>query len=203
MQTLQTSRAVHTLPAACRSLSFVRHGATEPNLAGLRCGGDLDVPLTDTGRQQAADVARRLVAMGRPVGVIITSDLQRTRETARIVAQALPGVEVIVEPGFAERHLGTWNLRAIAETEVELMRGDTPPGGESTECFFDRIASAIETVLPLLDRRPLLVGSKGVARALGELLGQPAQGLANGALARFELAAFARHRPHNDQRCPA
>jgi 2,3-bisphosphoglycerate-dependent phosphoglycerate mutase len=193
---------LHTLPTASRPLSFVRHGATEPNLAGLRCGGDLDVPLTDTGREQAAEVGRRLAALGRPVGLIVTSDLQRTRETARIVALSLPGVEVVVEAGFGERHLGAWNLRPIAETEAQLMRGDTPPGGESNECFFERIAAAVETLLPRLDRRPLLVGSKGVARALGELLGQPAQGLGNGALAHFELAAFAHQHTRGQRKTP-
>ena len=188
-------------PRHSSPLKFVRHGATQPNLSGLRCGGDLDVPLTDTGREQAADVGERLAALGCRVGVIVTSDLRRTRETARIVALALPGVEVIVEPGFAERRLGAWNLRPIADTEAELVRGDTPPGGESNEHFFERIGAAIETLLPRLEQRPLLVGSKGVARALGELLGQPTSDMANGALAHFELAAFSQRRSPNAQRC--
>lgn len=206
---------MHTLPPYFptapgeHSLSFVRHGATEPNLAGLRCGGDLDVPLTDAGRRQAADVGRRLAALGRPIGLIVSSDLQRTRETARIVAAALPGVEVVIEAGFGERHLGTWNLRPIADTEAELQSGITPPGGESNEHFFERIALALETLLPRLAQRPLLVGSKGVARALGELLGQPLVGpgspggLDNGALAHFDLAPFVQRSARNPTRCPA
>lgn len=199
------TRHPRDLDHAGHRLCFIRHGATEPNLAGLRCGGDLDVPLTDVGRRQAAEAAQRLLELGTPVGVIVSSDLLRTRETARIVAQALPGVEVVIAPGFAERHLGEWNLRPIAETEAELVRGVTPPGGESNETFFERIAGAVETLLPLQHRRPLLVASKGVARALGELLGQPLrQGLGNGELAQFDLAtdlgASAR-RKH--QRCPA
>jgi 2,3-bisphosphoglycerate-dependent phosphoglycerate mutase len=194
-QPCSKERAAH----AARPLHFMRHGATEPNLAGLRCGGDLDVPLTDLGRRQAAQAGRRLRELGKAVGVIVTSDLQRTRETACIVAAALEGVEVVIAPGFAERHLGDWNLRPITDTEAELARGVTPPGGEPNEQFIARIAEAVETLLP--HRRPLLVASKGVARALGELLGQPVrQGLANGELAHFDLAAFA-HR--SNPRCPA
>ena len=195
---MPTPRPDNTAHAAW-PLRFMRHGATEPNLAGLRCGGDLDVPLTDVGRHQAAQAGRHLRELGTAVGVIVTSDLQRTRETARIVAAALDGVEVVIAPGFAERHLGAWNLRPIVDTEAELARGATPPGGEPNEQFIARIAEAIETLLP--HQRPLLVASKGVARALGELLGQPVrQGLANGGLAHFDLAAFA-HR--SDPRCSA
>jgi 2,3-bisphosphoglycerate-dependent phosphoglycerate mutase len=186
MQTMTHSRASHPL-------IFVRHGATEPNLAGLRCGGDLDVPLTEVGRRQAVEAGQRIQALRMPVGVIVCSDLQRTRETAHIIGRVLADVEVLVEADFAERYLGAWNLRSIAETEAALAAGVTPPGGESNEEFFDRIAGAVETLLPRLARRPLLVGSKGVARALVELLGLPSrQGLANGEVARLDLAAFAR-----------
>ena len=190
-----------TQPPTPGPLIFVRHGATEPNLAGLRCGGDLDVPLTDVGRRQAAAVGQQLRALATPVNLIISSALMRAFETARIIGRELDGVDVIVEPGFAERHLGAWNLRPVADTEADLARGATPPGGESSAEFFDRIAAAARTVLQHLDRSPLLVGSKGVARALGELLEQPGrQGLANGELAHFDLAGFARR---NTLRCRA
>jgi len=185
---------MHTTPnpSQSRHLTFVRHGATEANLVGLRCGGDLDVPLTDFGRRQAAEAALRIRELRMPVGLIVTSALQRTRETAAIIARMLQGVEVIVEPAFAERRLGEWNLRSAAETQDALARGITPPGGESNPVFLARIRDAMESLLPRLAEQPLLVGSKGVARAMGELLGLPArQDLSNGQLAHFDLAAFA------------
>src|SRR6266496_2064010 len=50
---------------------------------------------------------------------------------------------------------------------------------------------ALPTLLPHLVRRPLLVASKGVARALGEILGQPAgASLSNGELSHFDLTHF-------------
>lgn len=172
-------------------LLFVRHGATEPNLRGLRCGGDLDVALTDVGRLQAAEAAQRVLALGIPVGVIVTSQLQRARESAEIISRLFQGVEVVIEPAFAERHLGAWNMRSIADTEKDFAARVTPPGGESNGEFFDRIGAAVETLLPRLEQRPLLVGSKGVARVLGELLGLPArQGIANGEMIQFDLSAF-------------
>jgi probable phosphoglycerate mutase len=80
-------------PSAARDLIFVRHGATAFNLAGIRCGGDLDVPLVEAGRCQAAAAAERIRALGIPVGVIVASDLRRTRETAEIIGRLLRGVE--------------------------------------------------------------------------------------------------------------
>jgi 2,3-bisphosphoglycerate-dependent phosphoglycerate mutase len=100
-------------------------------------------------------------------------------------------VEVVVEPSFAERRLGEWNLRSVADTQADLARGVTPPGGESNQQFLERIQDATESLLPRLDDQPLLVGSKGVARALSELLGLNAShDVSNGQLAHFDLSAF-------------
>ena len=169
-------------------LRLLRHGATTANAAGLRCGGDLDLPLTDAGRQQARDAALRLCRPHGAPGVIVTSDLQRTRETAAIVAERFPGVPVIVEAAFAERRLGQWNLQPVSLTQPWLEAGCTPPGGESDAEFVDRIARGLQHIRAQLPLRPLLVGSKGVARALGVLAGTPlATDLDNGEVAEFEL----------------
>ena len=177
---------------AARNLVFVRHGATQPNLDGLRCGGDLDAPLTELGRRQASDAALRIRELRLPVGVIVTSALGRTRETAAIMSRLLNGIEVIVEPGFMERRLGGWNLQSVALTQAALSAGVTPPGGESNQEFLGRIENAMQVLLPQLARGPLLIGSKGVARALTELLGLPAQPtLINGQLAYFDMESFA------------
>ncbi len=173
-------------------LHFVRHGATAANLCGLRCGGDLDLPLTDTGRRQAQQVGLALLHKRVALRHIVTSDLKRTRETAALIAgvlgsgQAMPAV--VVEPTFAERRLGDWNLTPTADTEVALRAGLVPPGGEAGDEFHDRIVGALERIRPLLGQPLLVVGSKGVARVLGELGGMPGRlALDNGVLCQFEL----------------
>jgi len=169
-------------------LRFVRHGATSANLAGLRCGGDLDLPLTDLGRAQAVDCAQRLARLHPPIGLIVTSDLLRTRQTAEFISAAMPQVQVLVEPDFAERFLGEWNLKPIAATQPWLEARCTPPGGESDDEFADRIARALRRVKRRLHERPLLVGSKGVARMLGELVGLPDRlELGNCVVTEFDL----------------
>jgi 2,3-bisphosphoglycerate-dependent phosphoglycerate mutase len=179
--------------SACPSpLLFMRHGATALNAAGLRCGGDVDLPLTELGHCQAVLAAQRLAALRPRVGVIVVSALQRTRQTADIVGRSLHGVETLVDAAFNERRLGTWNRRPIAETQAELAAGVTPPGGESNDEFTQRICDAVAaTLVPLLDQRPLLVASKGVARVLGELCGHSAsEPLDNAGIALFDLSAF-------------
>lgn len=177
------------VPYRSGSLRFVRHGATGPNLAGVRCGGDLDVPLADEGREQAADIAAHVAALDPPVGLIVTSALRRTRETAAIIAEALPGVPTLVEPDFAERRLGAWNLRPLAETQPWFDARMTPPGGESDDEFVVRVAHALRRLKPRLQERPLIVGSRGIARVLGELVGMPRRlFVGNAEMTEFQLA---------------
>ena len=54
------------------TLYFVRHGVTEPNFRGFRCGGDLDIPLMDIGCDQAYLLAKQVEKMNLRIGVIVT-----------------------------------------------------------------------------------------------------------------------------------
>jgi len=65
-------------------LWLVRHGATAWNLE-RRYQGQSDIPLAPLGRAQACWVGRRLRL--EHIRAIYSSDLQRTRETATIIAQ--------------------------------------------------------------------------------------------------------------------
>jgi broad specificity phosphatase PhoE len=184
----------HPMPAG--TLLFLRHGATDPNLAGLRCGGDHDAALAAPGRQQARDAAQALAAQLPPQRLhLVCSDLQRTVETARILAAELAphGIpcDLRLVPELRERRLGAWNLQPIADTQAALVAGLTPPGGEAAAEFKARIAAAVRSLLPLPPEPTLLVGSKGVARVLGELCGLPGRlDMGNGTWMRFHLAAL-------------
>jgi probable phosphoglycerate mutase len=60
---------------------LVRHGATEWSVAGRHTGSS-DLPLLPEGAQQARALSGRLT--GRPFARVLTSPMQRARETARI-----------------------------------------------------------------------------------------------------------------------
>jgi broad specificity phosphatase PhoE len=85
-----------------------RHGRTEWNATG-RFQGQLDPPLDDEGRDQAARVAPHLVAAGLSAEdtVVVSSDLVRAAETA-VTLTALLGVPLTLDPRLREHGLGTW-----------------------------------------------------------------------------------------------
>ena len=171
------------------SLFFVRHGVTEPNFRGFRCGGDLDLPLMDIGCDQAYLLAKQMEKMNLHIGVIVTGSLIRTRQTASIISGVLGNIPIEVEPLINERHLGQWNNRPIGETEELLAAKVTPPGGESEEEFTARVTKALERMRPYMDRRPLLVSSKGVGRVLNALLGGSGRmNIGNGEIVEFAVA---------------
>ena len=174
------------------TLYFVRHGITEPNFRGFRCGGDSDLPMMDIGCDQAYLLAKQIEKMNLRIGVIVAGSLIRTRQTASIISGVLGTVPIEVEPLLNERKLGQWNNRPIAETEDMLKRGVTPPGGESEEQFTACVALAIEHLRPYLDRRPLLVSSKGVGRVLNAIFGgTDRMAVANGEIVEFAVASEA------------
>ncbi len=85
-----------------------RHGRTEWNASG-RFQGQLDPPLDDRGREQAAAAAPHLVAAGlSPENtVVVSSDLRRAAETATALTGLL-GVPLRLDPRLREHGLGTW-----------------------------------------------------------------------------------------------
>ncbi|MCT2086551.1 histidine phosphatase family protein [Microbacterium enclense] len=87
-------------------LTLVRHGETDWN-AGGRVQGSTDIPLNDTGRAQAREVAATLAAdlAGRDV-VVVSSDLSRAAETADTIADALGTVVARRLPGLREGSYG-------------------------------------------------------------------------------------------------
>src|SRR5688572_17036760 len=170
------------------TLYFVRHGVTEPNFRGFRCGGDLDIPLMDIGCDQAYLLAKQIEKMNLRIGVIVTGTLIRTRQTASIISGVLGNVPIEVDPLFNERRLGQWNNRPIAETEELLAAKVTPPGGESEADFEQRLTRGLDNLKPHMDRRPLLVSSKGVGRVLNVLLGGPGRmQVGNGEIVEFSV----------------
>jgi 2,3-bisphosphoglycerate-dependent phosphoglycerate mutase len=168
---------------------FVRHGVTEPNFKGLRCGGDLDIPLMDIGCDQAYLLAKQIARMDLGIGVIVAGSLIRTRQTASIVSGVLGNIPVEVEPLLNERHLGDWNNQSVAATEEALRNKVTPPGGESESQFRDRVTLALAKIEPFFDRTPLLVSSKGIARVMNTLLGgEGRMDVGNGEVVEFAVA---------------
>jgi broad specificity phosphatase PhoE len=83
-------------------LGLLRHGQTDWNI-DLRLQGSTDIPLNDTGREQALQAAS--VLNREDWDVIIASPLSRAKDTADIVAKEL-GMNVVIVPELIERSFG-------------------------------------------------------------------------------------------------
>lgn len=78
--------------------------------------GHSDSPLTQSGIDQAKQVAARLKNEG--ITHIIASDLGRTQQTAKLIAEAC-GCEIIADPRLRELNMGVLEKRQIHTLTAE------------------------------------------------------------------------------------
>ena len=130
------------------TITFVRHGATDLN-DGNKIRGWLDVPLNDSGREDAVKAGVEMAK--NPPDVIVSSDLGRARETADIISDHT-GIPMTTELG-----LRPWNLGDLAGQNAEKVapiirryaeeHPDVPvPGGESFNQFRTRFISTVRDI---------------------------------------------------------
>lgn len=168
---------------------FVRHGVTELNFRGLRCGGDLDIPLTDIGCDQAYLLAKQIQKMDLGIDCILAGSLIRVRQTAHIINGVLGGLPMDIVPELNERAIGEWNRKTMAETEDFIARKVPPPGGETEEQFSARVDIALARIVAHSDQRPLVVSSKGVGRMINTRLGgEGNMHVSNGEIVEFMVS---------------
>lgn len=129
----------------------IRHGETAWNV-DTRIQGQLDIPLNDTGMQQARWLAQALAERDR-IDAIYTSDLLRAHATAHAIAQTMD-LRVVPHTGLRERHFGDFQGRTFAEIESELPEHAqhwrkrtpewSPPGqGESLVALRERVLAVV------------------------------------------------------------
>src|SRR5574340_151024 len=94
---------------------LVRHGSTLLTQEN-RFAGETNVPLADEGRQQAQRLAARLAK--EPIIAVYASPLERTVETARILAEP-HSLDVIPQNGLREMSYGRWEGLTRAEVETQ------------------------------------------------------------------------------------
>lgn len=140
-----------------KSVLFIRHGETAWN-AERRWQGRSDIPLNEVGISQARETARKLADSG--LEVLVSSDLQRARETAQIIGADL-GCPTLTSDALREIHLGEAEglladevLLRIGEEAVTTWGSILPenlgfsfPSGESKRQALDRAVPFIETFL--------------------------------------------------------
>lgn len=134
------------------TILLVRHATTAAT--GKRLGGwTPGVHLDDNGVAQAEATARRIADAGTDVAAVYASPLERTQDTAKIVAKAV-GVRVRTRRGLGEVDYGDWTDQALGHlrrrtywrTIQQFPSRVQFPGGESIRAAQARAVDAVEAL---------------------------------------------------------
>ncbi len=135
-------------------LLLVRHGETDWNRQ-TRFQGNIDIPLNDNGREQAGKAASFLKNV--PLDFAFSSPMLRPKETAEIILQYQPNVQLELRDGLREIGHGLWEGKLEAEIEQtypgELHRWRTVPAqvqmpeGENLQQVWERAVEAWQSIL--------------------------------------------------------
>ncbi|MBT2384038.1 histidine phosphatase family protein [Streptomyces sp. ISL-11] len=131
------------------TLILVRHGRSTANTGGVLAGWTPGVALDERGAAQAAALPDRLAEL--PLAAVVTSPLQRCRETLAPLLAARPGLPVHTDERVGECHYGDWAGRKIAELTDEPLwevvqrhpAAAAFPGGESVRAMQARAVDAV------------------------------------------------------------
>jgi probable phosphoglycerate mutase len=163
-------REYHTFGDMCTQVYMIRHGETVWN-AEKRLQGHLDSPLTGQGIQQATMLAARLSSVH--FDAIYSSDLERARQTAKIIASKANSVAVTFDNRIRERHFGrfqglTWEEieKKFPDEAAKELSGNPMnhmPDGESKQQLLSRTLSFFEDIaLRHTDQRILVISHGGI-----------------------------------------
>jgi probable phosphomutase (TIGR03848 family) len=127
---------------------LLRHGRSTANSAGVLAGRTLGVGLDEGGVAQAQALVERLAQL--PLAAVVSSPLQRCRETVAPLAQARE-LEVTVDDRFIEVDYGQWTGRELSKLGKEPLwkvvqshpSAAVFPGGEGLAALQARAVAAV------------------------------------------------------------
>ena len=156
---LTPSSAAHCLLEGRVLVCLVRHGQTDWNLV-KRLQGREDVPLNETGREQAQAIASllsRIREKGLSFSAVCTSPLSRAADTAAYLAAALDLPAPTVIERLIERDYGALSGLTIEERRRTYPNGERQAGHvESVPAAASRMIRAIDAMLEASGRRPVI-----------------------------------------------
>lgn len=134
-------------------LLLVRHGETEWNRQ-TKFQGQIDVPLNDNGREQARLAGEFLQKVA--IDFTVSSSMARPKETAEIILQHHPNVELKLEDRMREISHGLWEGKFENEIEAEFpgmltQWKNSPetvqmPEGENLQQVWERAIAAWQAI---------------------------------------------------------
>jgi ribonuclease H / adenosylcobalamin/alpha-ribazole phosphatase len=163
---------------------LVRHGETDSSRE-RRFAGATDVPLSDTGLEQARALAKRLRAVR--IDVMHVSPLVRCQQTAAPITE-ITGRKATVVDDIRECHFGDWENLTITEVlekwpdDLQRWAGDDsipPPGGECWADLGDRMSKWFDEASQRYKGRTVLAVTHGgpILSLARRLMGIPRQAM--------------------------
>lgn len=154
-------------PAAEKTrLYLIRHGETEENRRGILVGST-DVPLSETGREQASSLAQ--LARSLPVDAVYASPLQRAVETALLVFGK--EARILTDSRLKEMHFGEWEGLPFAEIAgrypeawsqwLKDWENSPIPGADEFRAFAVRLLGCCEEILQAHEGGSVAIVSHG------------------------------------------
>lgn len=160
---------------------LIRHGRTEWNET-RRLQGQEDTDLSEEGRRQALRLATYF--QDETVDAVYSSDLKRALKTARTLASP-HGLEVHVNPGLREIHMGRWQGYTWEEVGQKFPKeqkawlqnpySNGPEGGENLQQVGDRTWKAFHSITSQFEEGHIALVSHGlvIGSLLCRFLGRP------------------------------
>jgi len=143
---------------------FIRHGETiltpDRKFSG---NGEPNPPLTEQGLSQASAVAKEIAKLSPDI--LIASPLQRTTQTAEVLAAALV-LPIIFDEAWYECGFGLWDGMSIDEVAKKYpieykawlsSSAYAPPGGESYDALGWRVDEAIDKLVAKYPNKCIVV----------------------------------------------
>ena len=175
---------------------FLRHAESEGN-ARQYLQGQVDSPLTEKGKAQAAMLSERWKALGVSFDRLICSPLLRARQTAEPIAGLL-GVPIEVEPLLAERRFGVLEGQPFVDIRqmqppIDFSAPYSPVGGEgeSQMDLYLRACQMLQKLVRLPEGRTLVVSHGAIlGKLMYAILGITPQGHGRSPTFRFGNLAY-------------
>ena len=156
------------------NIYFARHGQTDWNTLG-KVQGSTDIPLNETGMQQADQLREYFEKNNIALEKVYTSYQARAVRTAQIVSEKLH-IPYETVKGLEEMNMGSFEGHTWAETNAlfpeELKawkanrRYNTTPGGESYQMVLERLFKALDYIIEQTgaanDKNVLVISHGGV-----------------------------------------
>ena len=145
---------------------IIRHGQTEKNRANVLQGRS-DIPLNDSGRQQAEKVKDQFIKAGIHFDLVYTSPLIRAVQTAAIIAEGIPQLK---DDRLIEMDYGPYEGMDLANPAPEVLEffrdfvhNPAPNGMEPLQAIVFRLGSFLEEIREEAAEKNILISTHAIA----------------------------------------